>query len=59
MGFVDPENILEQTLTTPLASLLPTLIPQAVTVDWDISPSIPPDDLDNQLIIQSANNPTI
>ena len=54
-GLVDPENIFEQTLATPLASLLPTFIPQAVTVDWDISPSIPPDDLINLSIKNKIN----
>ena len=32
-----------QILVTPLANLLPTVIPQAVT-DWPASPSIPPAD---------------
>ena len=40
-----PTNLCEklylQILVTPLASLLPTVIPQAVT-DWPASPSIPP-----------------
>ena len=35
--------MLVQILVTPLASLLPTLIPQAVT-DWLAQPSLPPAD---------------
>ena len=39
----DPEKMLLQILVIPLASLLPTLIPHAVT-DWLTPPSMPPAD---------------